>query len=138
MRYRVTLNGRTYEVEVDAGEAMLIDEYEAAAPVPAVSEAPAAAPAVSQETPAAVQPAAAPAPAPAAGSGEPIDSPMPGKIVDVRVSDGQAVKAGEVLIVLEAMKMENEITAPRDCTITQVSVSKGASVETGTPLVYIS
>ncbi|MBO7184513.1 MAG: biotin/lipoyl-binding protein [Oscillospiraceae bacterium] len=131
MKYKVTLNGRTYEVEVEAGKAMLLDEYEAIAPA-----APAAAPAA----PVAAAPAAAPA-APAApavtGAGEPVTAPMPGTILKVNVQNGQAVKAGQVLVVLEAMKMENEIMAPKDGTVTQVVVSKGASVDTGAPLVVI-
>ena len=129
MKYKVTLKGRTYEVEVEAGEAILLDEYEAIAP-----SAPAAAPVAA--------PAAAPAPAPAAapvvtGAGEPVNAPMPGNILKVNVTNGQAVKAGDVLCVLEAMKMENEIMAPKDGTVTQVLVSKGANVDTGAPLVVI-
>ena len=130
MKYKVTLNGRTYEVEVEAGKAMLLDEYEAIAPAPAAPAA-AAAPVAA--------PAAAPAaPAAPAGSGEVVSAPMPGTILKVNVSNGQAVKAGTVLVVLEAMKMENEIMAPKDGTVTQVAVLKGASVDTGAPLVYIA
>ena len=130
MKYKVTLKGRTYEVEVEAGEAILLDEYEAIAP-----SAPAAAPA-------AAAPAAAPAPAAAAapavtGAGDPVNAPMPGNILKVNVSQGQAVKSGDVLCVLEAMKMENEIMAPKDGTVTQVLVSKGSTVDTGAPLVVI-
>ena len=131
MKYKITLKGRTYEVEVEAGEAILLDEYEAIAP-----SAPAAAPAA----PAAAAPAAAPA-APAApvvtGAGDPVNAPMPGNILKVNVTAGQAVKAGEVLCILEAMKMENEIMAPKDGTVTQVLVSKGNTVDTGAPLVVI-
>ena len=130
MKYKITLNGRTYEVEVEAGKAMLLDEYEAIAPAPVA--APAAA--------AVAAPAAAPA-APAApavtGAGEPITAPMPGTILKVNVSAGQKVSAGTVLCVLEAMKMENEILAPKDGTVTQVVVSKGSNVDTGAPLVVI-
>ena len=127
MKYKVTLKGRTYEVEVEAGEAILLDEYEAIAP-----SAPAAAPA-------AAAPAAAPAPAAPAvtGAGDPVNAPMPGNILKVNVSQGQAVKSGDVLCVLEAMKMENEIMAPKDGTVTQVLVSKGSTVDTGAPLVVI-
>ena len=133
MKYKVTLKRRTYEVEVEAGEAILLDEYEAIAP-----SAPAAAPA-------AAAPAAAPAPAAAAapaapavtGAGDPVNAPMPGNILKVNVSQGQAVKSGDVLCVLEAMKMENEIMAPKDGTVTQVLVSKGSTVDTGAPLVVI-
>ena len=130
MKYKVTLNGRTYEVEVEAGKAMLLDEYEAIAPAPAaaapVAAAPAAAPA-----------AAAPAAPVVTGAGEAVNAPMPGNILKVNVQNGQAVKAGEVLVVLEAMKMENEIMAPKAGTVTQVLVSKGSTVDTGAPLVVI-
>ena len=130
MKYKVTLNGRTYEVEVEAGKAMLLDEYEAIAPAPAAA-APAAAPAAAAAAP------AAPAAPVITGAGTPINAPMPGTILKVNVSAGQAVKSGTVLCVLEAMKMENEILAPSDGTVTQVLVSKGASVETGAPLVVL-
>ena len=132
MKYKVTLKGRTYEVEVEAGEAILLDEYEAIAP-----SAPAAAPVAA---PAAAPAAAAPAPAAApvvTGAGEPVNAPMPGNILKVNVTNGQAVKAGDVLCVLEAMKMENEIMAPKDGTVTQVLVSKGATVDTGATLVVL-
>ncbi len=133
MKYKVTLNKRTYEVEVEAGEAMLIDEYEAYAPAPAAAPAAAA--------PVAAAPAAAPAPVPAAASlaaGEVVKSPMPGNILKINVSQGQTVKEGDVLIVLEAMKMENEIVAPKGGTVAQIAVSKAQVVETGTPLVVIA
>ena len=133
MKYKITLNGRTYEVEVEAGKAMLLDEYEAIAPA-----APAAAPAAA--APAAAAPAAAPA-APAApavtGAGDAVNAPMPGTILKVNVQNGQAVKEGDVRVVLEAMKMENEILAPKNGTVTQVLVSKGSTVDTGAPMVVI-
>ena len=129
MKYKVTLNGRTYEVEVEAGKAMLLDEYEAVAPAAAPVAAPAAAPA-----PAAP---AAPAAPVAAVAGEAVIAPMPGNILKVNVTAGQAVKEGDVLVVLEAMKMENEIMAPKAGTVTQVVTSKGASVNTGDALVVI-
>jgi len=131
MKYKITLKGRTYEVEVEAGQAMLLDEYEAIAP--SAPAAPVAA------APAAAAPAAPAAPAAAAvtGAGEAVNAPMPGTILKVNVTQGQAVKEGDVLCVLEAMKMENEIMAPKAGTVTQVVVSKGASVNTGDALVVI-
>ncbi len=132
MKYKVTLNGRTYEVEVEAGKAMLLDEYEAVAPAaPAPAASPAAAPA---PTPA---PAAAPAAPVVTGSGDAVNAPRPGTIVKVNVAVGDTVKSGTVLCVLEAMKMENEIMAPKDGSVTQVLVSKGSKVDTGAPLVVI-
>ena len=127
MKYKVTLNGKTYEVEVEQGKAVLLDEYEALAPAPAVPAAPAAAPAA----------AAAPAPAPAA-AGETVEAPMPGNIIRVDVKQGDTVKAGQILVILEAMKMENEIVAPEDGTVAQVVTSKGSVVDTGAPLVVIA
>ena len=129
MKYKVTLNGRTYAVEVEAGKAMLLDEYEAIAPA-APATAPAAAPA----------PVAAPSAAPAASlaAGEPVKAPMPGVVLKVQVQQGQAVKAGQVLVILEAMKMENEIVAPKDGTVAQIVAAKGASVESGAPLVILA
>ena len=128
MKYKVTLNNRVYEVEVEQGEAMLVNEYELAAPAVA---APAAAPVVT----------AAPAAAPAAGAlaaGEVVTSPMPGNILKINVAQGQHVSEGDVLIVLEAMKRENEISATKSGTVAQINVTKGAVVETGTPLVVIA
>ena len=130
MKYKVTLNGRTYEVEVEAGKAMLLSEYEAIAPAP-VAAAPAA-----SAAPAAAAPAAPAAPV-VTGAGEAVSAPMPGNILKVNVKAGDAVKSGIVLVVLEAMKMENEIMAPKDGTVTQVLVSKGSTVDTGAPLVVI-
>ena len=134
MKYKVTLNNRVYEVEVEQGEAMLIDEYELKAPA-AAAPAPVAAPV-------AAAPAAptAPAPAPAAGlaAGEVVKSPMPGNVLKINVQQGQKVNEGDVLIVLEAMKMENDIVAPKTGTVAQLVVSKGTVVETGAPLVVIA
>ena len=131
MKYKVTLNNRVYEVEVEAGQAMLLDEYEAVAPAAPAAAAPAAA------APAAAPAAAAPAAPVVTGAGEPVTAPMPGTILKVNVTQGQAVKAGTVLCILEAMKMENEIMTSKDGTVTQVLVSKGSAVDTGAPLVVI-
>ena len=130
MKYKITLNGRTYEVEVEAGKAMLLDEYEAIAPA-----APAAAPVAA--APAAPAAAAAPAAPAVTGAGDAVTAPMPGTILKVNVQNGQAVKEGQVLCVLEAMKMENEILASKNGTVTQVLVQKGSSVNTGDALVVI-
>lgn len=129
MKYKVTLNGRTYEVEVEAGKAMLLDEYEAI--VPSAPAAPAAAPAAASPA------AAAPAAAAVTGAGEAVNAPMPGTILKVNVTQGQKVAEGAVLCVLEAMKMENEILAPKAGTVTQVLAAKGATVDTGAPLLVI-
>ena len=111
-KYRVTVNGTAYEIE--------LEELTGAAPAAAAAPAPAAAPA-----------AAAPA------GGEQVTSPMPGTILDLRVSQGAAVKKGDVLMILEAMKMEYEIMAPCDGTAASVRVTKGASVESGALLCVI-
>lgn len=132
MKYKVTLNAKVYEVEVEEGSAMLVDEYEsyAPAPVPAPVAAPAAA------APVAAAPASA-APAAATAAGEVIPSPLPGTVLKVNVSAGEQVKEGQVLLVIEAMKMENEIMAPKDGTVAQIVAAKGATVNTGDPLVVI-
>ena len=129
MKYKVTLNNRVYEVEVEQGEAMLVDEYELAAPA---APAPVAAAPV-----AAAAPAAAAAPV-AVAAGEPVKSPMPGNILKINVTQVQQVNEGDVIMVLEAMKMENEIVATRSGTIAQIAVSKGAVVETGAVLAVIA
>ena len=130
MKYIVTLNGKKYEVDVEKGQAtaMYMGPAETAAePTPTVS-------APVQAVPSAA-PAAPSAPAPAAlGDGEPVTSPMPGNIMEVRVHAGQKVKSGDILFILEAMKMENEIMAPRDGVVTAVGVAKGATVDTGSVL----
>ena len=129
MKYELKLNGRTYEVEVELAEPMMMQEFQFYAPAPAAPAAPA------QE----VAPTAAPAAAPAVtGAGEKVDSPMPGTILKVNVAAGQTIKEGDLLVILEAMKMENEIYAPKSGTVSQVLVQKGASVNTGDVLVVIA
>ncbi len=137
MKYKVTLNNRVYEVEVEEGSAMLVDEYALAAPAAPAPVAPAP---VAPAAPAPAAPAAAPAPAAAAplAAGEAVKSPMPGNILKINVAQGQSVKEGDTLIVLEAMKMENDVVAPRDGTVAQIVVTKGAVVETGSPLVILA
>ena len=132
MIYNVTINDKVYEVEVEKGKANLIRTTAVAA-----APAPAAAPAAPAAAPAATPSPAAPAAAAAAGT-TPVNAPMPGTILDVKVAVGQAVKEGDLVCILEAMKMENEIYAPCAGTVAQVLTSKGASVDTGTPLVTIS
>lgn len=127
MKYKITLQGKTYEVLVEEGEAIIEDEYDVV--VPAASAAPAAAPA-----PVAVS--AAPAVGPVA-AGTTIDAPLPGNILSINVTVGQAVKAGDVLLIIEAMKMENEVSAPCDGMVKQIVTSKGAVVSTGDTLLVI-
>ena len=123
-KFNITVNGNAYEVE--------IEEVKAAAPVAA---APKAAPAAAAPAPKAA-PAAAAA-APAAGDNT-VTAPMPGKIVKLVASVGQAVNAGDVLLILEAMKMENEIVAPQDGTVASINVSKSDSVEAGQVIITLN
>ncbi len=127
MIYKVTLNGKIYEVEVEKGEAVIQAEYEAALPqsAPAVAET---------SAPTQTVASAAPAAAPQSAGANSVTAPMPGTINAVKVTSGQQVKKGDVLFILEAMKMENEIYADKDGKIGQVFVQKGASVNTGAPL----
>lgn len=130
MIYKVTLNGKIYEVEVEKGEAVIQAEYEAALP----QSAPAAA-SVAQAPAQTAAPAQTSAPASAGANA--IVAPMPGTINAIKVTSGQQVKKGDVLIILEAMKMENEIYADKDGKVGQIFVQKGASVQTGAALVEI-
>ena len=117
--YKVTVNGNVYEITLE-----VVDKADIkAAPAPAAAPAaPVAAPAPSA------------APAPAAAGATTISAPMPGNILSVNVKEGQAVKKGEVLLILEAMKMENEIMAPCDGTVASVNTSAGSTVEAGAVL----
>lgn len=133
MKYKVTLNNKIYEVDVEEGRAMLIDEYELKAPA-----APAAQPAASASVPASAAPASPCASPAAVAGGEAVKSPMPGNILKINVSAGQHVEEGDVIIVLEAMKMENEVVATKTGTIAQITVTKGAVVETGATLAVIA
>lgn len=133
-KFRINVNGVDHIVEVEelsSSASPAPVAAPAAAPAPVAAPAPAPAP-----TPAPAAPAAAPAPAPAGG--QTVTAPMPGNILKVNVTAGQAVKAGQVLCVLEAMKMENEIMAPCDGKVAQVLVSKGATVDTDAPLVTLA
>ena len=133
MIYKVTLNGKIYEVEVEKGEAVIQAEYEAALPTAPAPAAPAApAPVAAPAAP------AAPAPAASAAAGDnTVTAPLPGNINAVKVAVGDTVKAGTVLIILEAMKMENEVVAPTDGKISKIFGQKGAVVQTGDALVNI-
>ncbi len=128
-KFNVYVNGTAYEVEVEEVGGAAVAAPVAAAPV-AAPAAPAAAPAA---------PKAAPAPKVQGSAGStPVNAPMPGNILKVNVSVGQQVKSGEVLCVLEAMKMENDIPAPCDGTIASVNVQKGASVNSGDVLITLN
>lgn len=115
---KITVNGTTYDVQVEevGGSAAPVAPAPAATPAPATASAPAAAP---------------------AGEGTPVEAPMPGTVVDIKVSNGTTVAEGDTVVILEAMKMENEIAAPCAGTITSICVSKGESVDSGKVLVTI-
>ena len=119
-KFNITVNGNAYEVEIEEVKA-------AAAPAPKAAPAPAAAPA----------PKAAPAAAPAAAGDTTVSAPMPGKIVKLVASVGQAVNAGDTLLILEAMKMQNEIAAPCAGTVKSFSVNAGDSVKPGQAMVVV-
>lgn len=146
MKYVATINGKKYEVEVEKLEAYKsLDRNGVAAPAAPVLPASApvqrpAAPAPVAAAPApAPAPAAAPAPATAAPAGATtVEAPMPGKILNIKVSEGQAVKFGEVVVIMEAMKMETEIVAPADGTVSKILVKAGDSVDTGAALVALN
>lgn len=124
-KYRVNVNGTVYEVTLEVMD----------------GAAPASVPTTAAPAPASAAPAPAPAPAPAAAAvpadGEKVTAPMPGTILSVNVQNGASVKKGDVLMILEAMKMENEIMSPCDGTVLSVNTSKGSAVESGTLLCVI-
>ena len=121
----VTVNGKNYQVEMDNAQAPAAPAQAA----PAATTAPAA--------PAQAAPVVQSAPKAAAGSGKAVKSPLPGVILSVNVNVGDAVKAGQVVAVLEAMKMENDIQAEHDGTVTAVNVAKGDSILEGAVIVTI-
>lgn len=128
-KYNINVNGKMYQVEVEE-----VGNFGAsnAAPVAQSAPAPVAAPTAASPAPA---PQAAPTSSgPVAGA---MSAPMPGTILDIKVSVGQSVKAGDILIILEAMKMENEIVAPTDGKIVQIHTSKGSAVSTGDALITL-
>ena len=130
MKYNVTLNGKIYEVDVTETDAVVtgITQVPVAVAAPAVAPvavAPVAAPEASAEAP-----AAAPAVAPVSADGTQVKAPMPGTILAVKKNVGEAVKAGDVIVVLEAMKMENDIVAPCDGTVKSINAPKGSTVNT--------
>ena len=125
MKYIATINGKRYEVEVERVEGYKsLDRNGVAAP-----KAPALASTAPVQRPA--------APAPAAG-GTTVEAPMPGKVLDVKVTAGQAVKYGDVVAIMEAMKMETEIVAPADGTVSQILVKAGDPVDTGAAMVVLN
>ena len=130
MKYNVTLNGKIYEVDVTETDAVVtgVTQVPVAVAAPAVAPvavAPVAAPEAPSEAP-----AAAPAVAPVSADGTQVKAPMPGTILAVKKTVGDAVKAGDVIVVLEAMKMENDIVAPCDGTVKSINAPKGSTVNT--------
>ena len=123
-KYTITVNGTAYEVEVEEAGVVAAAPKAAPAPAPAPKAAPAPAPA----------PKAA---APVAAGATTVSAPMPGKVLSVNVKVGDAVKAGDVLMILEAMKMQNEIMAPADGTVSDVRVSAGQTVGTGDVMIVM-
>ena len=134
--YKITVNGNEYEVGVEEiGGAPEVKSVQAVAPAPKPAPAPAPAP----------KPAPAPAAAPKAaapkapkGDAEDVLAPLPGTVISINVSEGEEVKPGQILLIFEAMKMENELVAPRAGTVAKIHVSKGDSLESGKPVVTIA
>lgn len=125
MKHMITLNGRTYEIEVEYAEPMRMDEFKLYAPASGT-------PIPVQASGSAVQSSTIPV------DGDAVAAPMPGTVLKVNVDVGDTVAENTVLCILEAMKMENEIKAPRAGTVKQVLISQGASVDTGAALVVLN
>lgn len=121
--YTITVNGTPYNVTVEEGASSAPVSAPAPAPAPAPASAPASAPKAS---------------APVSAGSVTVDAPMPGNILDVKVSNGASVKKGDVVMVLEAMKMENDIVAPQDGTVASINVNKGDTVEAGQTLATLN
>ncbi len=137
-RFRVKIDDEVFEVEVEeVGQVIsrgpVVASPKASAPAPVNIPAKKVAPV----NPAPAPKSAAPAAKPAAGGAGGVTAPIPGVVTEVKVSAGKSVKKGEVLLLLEAMKMQNEILAPYDATVAEVCVSQGASVQTGDVLVKL-
>lgn len=133
--YTITVNGNVYNVTVEEGTTSGVS---AQASTPAVQAAPAPAPAPVQKAAAPkTEPKAAPAQTGTAGNVK-VNSPMPGKIISIKAKIGDKVKRGDVILILEAMKMENEIVAPSDGTVASINVTAGQSVEAGTLLATLN
>lgn len=121
--YTITVNGTPYNVTVEEGASSAPVATPVSAPAPAPASAPAPAPKAS---------------APVSAGSVTVDAPMPGNILDVKVSNGASVKKGDVIMVLEAMKMENDIVAPQDGTVASINVNKGDTVEAGQTLATLN
>ena len=135
-RYKVTVNGTAYDVLVEDMGGTQAAYAPVAQPAPAV--VPAAAPvAAPQPVPAPVAATPAPAPAPAPAGASVVEAPMPGKILKISVAVGASVSSGDVLLILEAMKMENEISAPVSGTVREIRAREGDSVNTGDVLIVL-
>ena len=130
MKYNVTLNGKIYEVDVTESDAVVTGITQVPVAVAAPAVAPVAVAPVAAPTAPAEAPAAAPAVAPVSADGTQVKAPMPGTILAVKKNVGEAVKAGDVIVVLEAMKMENDIVAPCDGTVKSINAPKGSTVNT--------
>ncbi len=123
--YKITVNGASYDVSVEELAAGAVAAAPVVAPAPVAAPAPAA--------------PAAPAPAKSSGAGSiKVASPMPGKILDIKAKVGDAVKKGQIVLILEAMKMENEVVAPEDGTVASIDVTVGAMVEAGDTLASLN